>query len=175
MKKLFMLIIAFISFCNITLAKEIKVSFANDLKEIANIKAKKDEIIKVPIYYETKDFDLYAILADLEYDENHLELIDYKEENDFTVTMGKKILADRYEGDFASKGKIVNLNFKLKTDKKTNIKLTNIAVANTKEQLDLESVELIINANKTNVLFVIIPIILAGVGSYIILKNRKRR
>ncbi|MBQ4584158.1 MAG: hypothetical protein IJA94_04660 [Bacilli bacterium] len=173
MKKFLFLLLAFFSFSTMSLAKEIKIGFDEDINPNQTIKFNKKDKLSVAIYYKSDDFDLLAILADLEYDKEKLELIDYQEANGFTVTNGEKLLADRYGDDYPDNGKVVTLNFKVKKYSDIEIKLKNIVVANLEEEINVSDVTVKLDANGSNMFYIVgSVIVLAGaIGSFIFFKN----
>lgn len=181
MKKMCLAIALFFSFSFIVYASEVDVSFHENFKDKQTINTKTEETIKVPIYFKTNNFKMYAILGTLEYDKDHLELIDYKEENDFVITLGERLLADRFSNEMASEGKIVTLNFKVKKEAESTLKFKEISVANLETELELSDIEITINSTMVNNSGNIVAIVSAGIliiGSVAFImfkKNSERR
>lgn len=149
MKKILLILITFFSYALAAFASEVNVSF-NESFKVETITAKKNEIINLPIYFNSSDFEMYAILGILEYDEKHLELIDYTEESGFVVTMGERLLADRFGEKMVNEGRIVTLKFKVKENKKSTLKFKDISVADLENELNLSDVEVTINSMNVN-------------------------
>lgn len=174
MKKWVWMFIAFFSFIGVTKASEVEFSFNENFKENYVIKSSKNENIKLTIYYKAEDFDVYGMLTDLDYDHDHLELIDYKEEDDFTITIGKRLLADRYGKQYGEKGKIVTLNFKVKDSKKSNITLKNITTASLKQEISANDVSVLIDSKavtQNTIYYIMITFLVASAVVFIIFKK----
>lgn len=178
MKRIILFVVSVLLFITQVNAEEVKLSFDKDFKQNSiSITSKKNDIINLSIYFNSLDYDLYNILADFSYDKNHLELLNYKGNSDFNITIGNKILADRIMIDKNS-GKVLDLSFKSLKSGKTTINLKNINIGNLEDTKKLNDIKAEVKiSNDSLIYFLLIPslIIIVVVSYYIYLKKKGRR
>ncbi len=180
MKKVLIVMLCLFSFMEIGLAKnkynsKIYVKYNNKVTKKIDVKDKKE--ITLDVYFEAKDFDMYAIVYDLDYNKKALELTKAEAYNNFEVTSDKKVLADRIEIPEDDDHKVLSLTFKVKKDKCGKISFKNIQVANIKEQFDLDDIKIKISG-KSNAPIIIAAacgILLLGGAALLIIKKKTKK
>lgn len=175
MKKRLLLVVVSLFFLFLqTGYAETRIGFDSDLKSEIKIIVEKNEIIEIPVYYETDDYDLYVFLADFDYDENRLELMNYIGDNDFNITIGEKILVDRTSAG-KKNGKMFTLSFKSKKSGTSDISIKNIEVGDLKETKTLDSInaKVKIKYDYKILLYGIGILIIIGASIYFIVQKKR--
>jgi hypothetical protein len=178
MKKVLIAIICLFSFIGISLANnkydsKFYVKENNKVINKINIKDKKE--FTIDLYFEAKDFDMYATVFNLDYDKKVLELVKAEGYNNFEAIAEKKVLADRIEIPEKEDHKVLSLTFKVKKNKNTKIKFKNINIANAKEQFEIEDVKIKLTTG-CNYIVIAIPIIgvIAVCGVTLLMIKKKK-
>lgn len=162
MKKVMFILILFNLFFSVALAEEVKIGLNEKYLINNSVSVKKDEIIEVPIYYQTEDYDLYGFQADLVYDDKIFELVDYKPMSNFEFIVGKRVIA--YRLDLDSKDNLIGvLKFKVLNKGISSIELKNIQVANADDYITLDDMSLNVNAKASVNIVLIIGVVLGVV------------
>ena len=182
MKKIVIIILTFFSLLNISYATtidkaDIYALFKMNGEYVKEIKIEKNENFKIILSInKNKKFDIYAVLGELEYDKKALKLVNIKGLNDFTITTGKNILADRIEINEVDELEVLELEFKVLESKKTKISFSDIKVADDLEEIELGNISInCIPKNNNILLFGILGLSIISVGSAIIFKLRKSK
>ena len=178
MKKVCILILCLFSFAGIAAASNkynSKLYLKVNGKKTTNIAAEKGKEVKVDVYFEAKKFDAYALLYTLKYDEKKLELVDVKGNNEFDVTSGKNILADRVEIPKKDNKNVMTLTFKAKSNDKSKIEFTDIAVANTTEQIELDNYKVSVNGSNIGIIACCAAGVIVIAGAAIIISKKKKK
>ena len=177
MKKVLITIICLFSFIEISLANnkyDSKMYVKYDGKTTNKIDIKDKKEFTIDVYFEAKDFDMYATVFELEYDKDSLELINSEAFNNFEVITDNKILADRIEIPEKDDHKVLSLTFKVKKDTNKKITFKKINVANVKEQFEINDVVIKTSDlnNKMIISVVMGAIVLSGTAAFIIKKKK---
>lgn len=174
MKKRLLLVVSLFFLFLQTGYAETRIGFDSDLKSDIKITGEKNEIIEVPIYYETDDFDLYVFLADFNYDKNKLELMNYIGDNDFNITIGERILVDRTSAD-KKNGKMFTLSFKSKKSGTSDVSIENIEVGDLTETKTLDGInaKVKIKYDYKILLYGIGILIIIGASIYFIVQKKR--
>ena len=177
MKKVLIIIICLFSFIEIGFASNkynSKLYVKENNKETSNIVIKDKKEFSIDLYFTAKDFDLYGIIFELDYDKDSLELKEVKEANNFEITSGSSILADRIEIPKNDNHKVLTLTFKVKSEKDSKILLKKIAVADIKEQFELEDVSITISKNTKTLYYLGAGLLVVVVAVIEILRRKKK-
>ncbi len=136
---------------------------------------KKGEKFDLDVYLEAKDFRIYAVLFTLDYNKKNLELVDVKGANNFDVTKGDSILADRIEIPKKDDNKLLTLTFKVKKSGNETISFKSIKAANMEEEISLDDVSVKVGKSSSmGITCAIIAVaVIAGCGVAIIAKKKK--
>lgn len=177
MKKVLLVLLTLFIGVNVVNAGTAKIDFTVNNKVKTKLNSSKGSTFTVQLSYETKDFDLYAVLGKIDYDKKALELVKVTEKNNFTVTNSDMLLADRIDINGKDKNQIVELKFKVLKSGKSTISFKNITVASTTDELAVKDTSITINAGKVNYVLILgatvaVIVLVSGVA---IVKTKKKK
>ncbi|MBQ9834087.1 MAG: hypothetical protein IJO33_02740 [Bacilli bacterium] len=177
MKKILLVLTVFFLSLPVVFAQRVQIGFDEKFSDEVKLSAEKNKVIRIPIYYESIDFNLYGVQADLEYDKDYLELVNYESRSNFNLMIGERIVAYRLNID--TKDNVVGvLEFKTKKTGSTIVNLRNIQAADAETLLEADDVNLTMEiTKKINYIYILVPIItlLTGCVGMLIIKNNKSK